>query len=329
MHPILLRADIAGHQLVLGSYSTFMVLAWIAMVAVGTLLARSRGLSWRRALAVFSAALAAGVGGARLLDLAAAGRLQVTQPTAEQIALLAQPNFTAFALYGGLVVGSLGAIAAARLLRMPVWKLADCAAPALAVGIALMRVGCFLRGCCFGRSTDLPWGVTFPPGSPAWAHQVLSGQSGLLGLVGDVHAVHPTQLYELAAVLLIAVAATLWARQRDLPDGVVFLVFALAFTLFRWGNGLLRASVPGASAPAWFYPALYSAVVVTLGAILAVRLLRHRALRADDVTAAMSPHSSDVSAPIASSQEPPPLPWELSATSVAPHPIPAENSGLL
>jgi phosphatidylglycerol:prolipoprotein diacylglycerol transferase len=325
MHPILLRADVAGHQLVLGSYSTFMVLAWIAMVVVGTLLARSRGLAWRRALAVFSAALATGVGGARLLDLAAAGRLQPGQSLAEQIALFAQPNFTAFALYGGLVAGSLGAIAAARAVRMPVWQLADCAVPALAVGIALMRVGCFLRGCCFGRSTDLLWGVTFPPGSPAWAHQALSGQSGLLGLVGDVHPVHPTQLYELGAVLLLAIGAVLWGRLHDLPDGAAFLPFALGFTLFRWSNGFLRASVPGASAPTWFYPALYSAVVLTLGAMLMARLLRHRALRAGDAPAPDRADATSALAAIPSPPEPPPLPWELGAATIAPHPIPAEN----
>ena len=48
MLPVLFRFEFGGHLVTVGSYATFMTLAWIEMVAVGTLIAARRGLPWRR-----------------------------------------------------------------------------------------------------------------------------------------------------------------------------------------------------------------------------------------------------------------------------------------
>jgi phosphatidylglycerol:prolipoprotein diacylglycerol transferase len=69
------------------------------------------------------------------------------------------------------------------------------AAPALAVGHAIGRIGCFLVGDDYGRPTALPWGVAFPEGLPPT----------------DV-PVHPTQLYEAALLVPIAWALVRWRR---------------------------------------------------------------------------------------------------------------------
>jgi phosphatidylglycerol---prolipoprotein diacylglyceryl transferase len=75
---------------------------------------------------------------------------------------------------------------------------ADCAAVAAAIGQAIGRVGCFLVGDDYGRVTDVAWGVRFPDGAPPI----------------DV-PVHPTQLYEVA--WLLVVAAVLWRRRKVSP----------------------------------------------------------------------------------------------------------------
>lgn len=292
MHPVLTWLQIGDHRVAVGSYSTFMTLGWIAMVVVATAVAHMRGLSWRRTFGVFAGALLGGVAGARVLDVATNSGLH-----AESLHLLWRASFQGFALYGGLMWGALIAVVLARLLRLPVWKLADCSVPALAIGIALMRTGCFLRGCCFGVASDLPWAVTFPTGSPAWAQQLLSGQTGILGMAGGMHPVHPTQLYEVGAALLVAAAALLWQRWRGLPDGVGFLAFAIGFTLFRAANGVLRVPLPDEGTPVWFYPVLYAAVVLVGGTMLSMRLAQHRS-------------SATPSAAPCSAALPPPLPWE-------------------
>jgi phosphatidylglycerol---prolipoprotein diacylglyceryl transferase len=302
MHPVLMWLQLGDHKVAVGSYSTFMTLGWIAMVAVAIGVAHMRGLPWRRVLVVFAGALLGGVAGARVLDVATNSGLH-----AESVHLLWRASFQGFALYGGLVCGALVAVALARLLRLPVWKLADCSVPALAIGIALMRTGCFLRGCCFGVASDLPWAVTFPTGSPAWAQQLLSGQTGILGMAGGMHPVHPTQLYELGAALLLAAAALAWQRWRGLPDGAGFLTFAIGFTLFRAANGVLRVPLPDEGTPGWFYPVLYAAVVVVAGATLGVRLVQRRSS----------------ASPSAAAAGPPPLPWEAVAEEqLAAAPIP-------
>jgi len=84
-------------------------------------------------------------------------------------------------------------------------------------------VGCFLNGCCYGAPTGLPWGVRFPALSPA----------------GDLHAVHPTQLYETAAAL--AMCALLWRLYpRRRFAGQTACLFGLLYSTWRFANEFLR-----------------------------------------------------------------------------------------
>jgi len=268
MLPILFRFSLGGTEIAVGAYSTFMVLAWAATVAIGTAVSARRGIPARKALTVFAASLVAALVGGRLLDI-----LTVGGASAESAVRLWTLTFQGFSLYGALVFGAAAALAVTQVAGIPAWRFADSGTPALAVGIALMRVGCFLRGCCYGVPTSLPWGVTFPAGSLAWAQQMLSGSTGILGgMMGEVLPVHPTQLYELAAALAIGGLSIALMRRRDLPDGVAFLASAITFTLFRIGNGLLRPPEPVPLVGEWFYPTMYATILIALGALLVWRL---------------------------------------------------------
>jgi phosphatidylglycerol:prolipoprotein diacylglycerol transferase len=265
--PILLRFGAGDGEFVLRAYATFYTLAWVLAPLVAVWLAERRGVPRLRALAVYAPALAAGVVGARALDLFVAGRFYADDPS--RATALA---FQGFSLYGGLAVAAVVAIAIAVALRLPVWRLADSAVPALALGVVLMRTGCFLNGCCYGIRTELPWGVTYPVGSYAWDAQMLSGTGGLLsGFMGRVYPVHPTQLYEMAGVVLCA-AVALWLQKRRVAEGAPFLAFAAGFTLVRLGNHFLRARQPVITAPEWFYPLVYAAILLVLGALLTQRM---------------------------------------------------------
>src|SRR5260370_7934349 len=68
--------------------------------------------------------------------------------------------------YGGFVVGAAAVLLVIRRRRLPVWPLIDASAPALALGYAVGRIGCFLVGDDYGRPSDLPWAVAFPVGLP-------------------------------------------------------------------------------------------------------------------------------------------------------------------
>ena len=68
------------------------------------------------------------------------------------------------AYYGGFIFASVFGILYARRHGMGKWRVADLAAPWIAFGLALTRVGCFLNGCCYGKVSHLPWAVHFPKG---------------------------------------------------------------------------------------------------------------------------------------------------------------------
>ncbi|MDZ4655040.1 MAG: prolipoprotein diacylglyceryl transferase family protein [Coriobacteriia bacterium] len=284
MKPVLLQLTLGGNTFSLLAYSTFYTLAWITAPLVGAYIAHRRGLPGRRVLAIYGIALLSGIVGARVFDLFIAGNFYAEDP-----GRIWGLTFQGFSLYGGLSIAALTGIALTHLWKLPIWRVADSAIPALVVGQVLMRTGCFLRGCCFGLPTDLPWGVTFPMGSPAWTQQLLDGTTGIFGLMGEVRPVHPTQLYEMAGALLFG-ALAVWLMQRTpvdrfaappkrprtLPDGVPFLVYALGFTLVRLGNQFLRERQAVITAPEWFYPVFYVALALVLGALIVWRVRETR-----------------------------------------------------
>jgi phosphatidylglycerol:prolipoprotein diacylglycerol transferase len=100
--------------------------------------------------------------------------------------------------YGGLMGGTLSGMLCCYLNGISIRRVMEATAPACAVGQSLGRIGCFLVGDDYGRASDLPWAVAFPEGAPPVDH-----------------AVHPTQLYEVA--WLLPVAAVLHMRRKKSP----------------------------------------------------------------------------------------------------------------
>ncbi len=130
--------------------------------------------------------------------------------------------------YGGFVVGLLAVVWVARKRHLPAWSVADAAAPALALGYAIGRVGCFLVGDDFGMPTSLPWGVAFPKGLPGPTTAGLMRQEYGAHIAAEIPdamliRVHPTQLYETLAALLIC-----WWGARLIRKGARAGVAALA-----------------------------------------------------------------------------------------------------
>jgi len=109
--------------------------------------------------------------------------------------------------YGGFLLATAAILFTLRHRRLPAWPVLDAASPALPLGYAVGRIGCFLVGDDYGRPTSLPWGVIFPVGLPPTTAGSLRDNFhvDLPANVADstlVH-VHPTQLYETLSCLLI------------------------------------------------------------------------------------------------------------------------------
>lgn len=142
------------------------------------------------------------------------------------------------AYYGGLVAGVGGGVWFLRREGFPVLRTTDAAATVIPVGIVFGRIGCFLGGCCFGTVTEGPLGVSFPALSAASEKQFRDGLLASKALPSL--PVHPTQLYEAAGCLAIAVALRVWALPRKRFDGQVLLLFLASYAVLRFAIEYLR-----------------------------------------------------------------------------------------
>ncbi len=125
--------------------------------------------------------------------------------------------------FGGIILATITGIIYLKVNKQPVLLVADIFAPALPLGETFGRWGCFLAGCCYGKPTDLPWGVVFPNlvGKP-W---VISQSIGL--------HLHPTQLYSSGAAFLIFVITQFFKKKKPY-DGFLMLLTFLLYSIERF-----------------------------------------------------------------------------------------------
>jgi phosphatidylglycerol:prolipoprotein diacylglycerol transferase len=171
--------------------------------------------------------------------------------------------------YGGFVGGALAVVANGWRLRVPLRWTMQLAAPALAAAYALGRVGCFLVNDDYGGPTNLPWGVKFPQGSPPSTAANLQAFRVSVPANTDpttVLAVHPTQLYEVAAMLVAF--AILWVlRKRGKPVGWLFGVYLIFAGVERFLVEILRAKDDRLLGP-FTIAQMTSAILVVIGIVL-------------------------------------------------------------
>lgn len=138
-------------------------------------------------------------------------------------------------LYGGIILSILAVWFFCRRRRVDFLPLADVLAPQVALGIGITRLGCFLNGCCYGKPTDGPLGVSFPETcSAGW-------ETGCASL-------HPTQLYASAGGFLVFGLLLLWER-RDRSPGSTFSRFLILYGISRFVVDLFRYYAPGDMGP--------------------------------------------------------------------------------
>ena len=126
--------------------------------------------------------------------------------------------------FGGFLGGVGAGLIVMRRQKLPIVRTLAAAAPALAFGHAIGRIGCFLVGDDYGRPTTLPWGVAFPQGLPP-----------------TTIPVHPTQLYEMAALIIVGVLLLRW-RRAGTPDVVVLGRYLLLAGAVRFAIEFVRVN---------------------------------------------------------------------------------------
>lgn len=150
--------------------------------------------------------------------------------------VLVEPNVQIFTLdflrsggvfYGGLIGGFLTVVGLMLYYKLPFWKVTDAFAPAVALGQAFGRQGCFATGCCWGKPTDSFLGIHFTE---------LGHEYTGVPIYGPGHTdlfLYPTQLIE--SFTMFAVFAFLyWLHKRKKFDGQVLVAYGIIYSIFRF-----------------------------------------------------------------------------------------------
>ena len=134
-------------------------------------------------------------------------------------------------LYGSLIGAVAGFGLAWWRMRFPFRPMLDAIAPAIALGIAFGRVGCFLNGCCYGDVCHLPWAVQFPAHTLPSAHRVAEGLIPKTAGALAAGRSDPTVLGGRWADLAGAAVGVLPLRRRD---GAVMALLLTTYPITRF-----------------------------------------------------------------------------------------------
>lgn len=167
--------------------------------------------------------------------------------------------------FGGLITATILFIVWIRKTKLPVWRTMDVLVPGLVLNHAFGRLGCLAAGCCYGKPTDLPWGIHL--------HSELVERS-LQGL-----ALHPVQLYE-AGSLMILFLGLLWVFKHKRFDGQVGLTYFVIYPIIRSIVELFRGDIiRGFVIDPWLSTSQFISILVVI-ASLGVLLLRLKQVNA-------------------------------------------------
>lgn len=266
MHPVLFRiGDFA--------VTSFGVMMALAFLTGGTILSRElarKGEDPELAWDVVMYGAIGGILGAKLYYMILFWQETLANPVS---ALLSRSGLV---WYGGFLGAAALIFWRLRRGKVPVPRMADAIAPALALAYGVGRVGCFLVGDDYGRPTDLPWAVAFPQGAPPSTAGNLRHLFGVAVPAGipdsTVLSVHPTQLYEVGMAILMF--AILWRlRTRIQTAGVLFALYLSLAGVERFIVEIFRAKDDRFFGPFTMAQVLSIALVLT-GLLVARRLQR-------------------------------------------------------
>jgi phosphatidylglycerol:prolipoprotein diacylglycerol transferase len=200
------------------SYGALLALSYLIGLRLAMWRARQWGLDASRVLDLGIYIIIAALIGAKLL-LLVVDFDQFRSSPAELLSLARSGGV----FYGGLILAVAVAFWYIARHRMPFWTTCDVFAPGIALGHITGRLGCFAAGCCYGKPTTVAWAVTFT--SPLAAANVGTP----LGI-----PLHPTQLYEAGAELLILIILLATERRGRRFAGRTFWCYMFLYAISRY-----------------------------------------------------------------------------------------------
>ena len=221
MHPILFRAG----SFQLPAYGVLLAMALLAAVFVAVRLGKREGLDTGRLFDFSTWLIIVALVGAKILMVFTDWRFYWQNPGE----LVSWGTFQAGGVfYGGFIAAVFFAGWYTRSHQMPLWKVFDVYAPAIALGQCIGRLGCFAAGDDYGKATTFPLHVIFT-----------DPESHRIGGVPLGVPLHPVQLYESLAALAIF-GFLIWRYRRKAYEGEIFVLYLGLYAVARFFIEFLR-----------------------------------------------------------------------------------------
>lgn len=225
MHPILFDVG----PVTIYTYGLLLAAAYLAGLKLAMVRAGRRGLDSARILDLGIYVIVAALVGAKLLLVATDFHAFASHP--RELLTLARSGGV---FYGGLILAFAVALWYIHRIGLPLWTTCDAFAPGIALGHVIGRFGCLFAGCCYGRPTTVPWAITFT--NPIAAANVGTP----LGV-----PLHPTELYEAGAELLILIVLVATERRGRPYAGRTFWIYMLLYAISRYIIEMFRGDDRG------------------------------------------------------------------------------------
>ena len=204
MRPVLFELNFNSTTIPIYSYGLFSILSLILVIALTLAVFKRNRIGWGRSVSGVAVIAISTVTGARLLGIFSKYPLQDNY--ANRIFELL---FKDFSLMGGLIFAILAGYIFLKAIKQDILKISDDLVFVVGAGMIIWRIGCFLNACCSGKETGSIFGLRFP---------------------GTEQSVHPTQIYEIVAILLI-LTVLLFVKKRLKKHGMLSFIFYTWFAV--------------------------------------------------------------------------------------------------
>ena len=242
------------------TYGVLLAASYLLGLRLAMSRAKARGLDASRVLDLGIYIIIAALVGAKLLLLVIDFNQFRSSPA--ELWTLARSGGV---FYGGLILAVIVAFWYIHRHRLPFWTTCDVFAPGIALGHVTGRLGCLAAGCCYGKPTDVAWAITF-------TNPLASSNVGTpLGV-----PLHPTQIYEAGAELLILIFLLATERKRRPFAGRTFWLYMFLYALSRFVIEFYRGDPRGVVFGVLSTSQFISVVLAPLSIIMLIWLSRTR-----------------------------------------------------
>ena len=247
-----IELQIFNQLISLRTYDTFIVVSIAIGLVMSFITLKQYGLNIKTILFIYLCITISFIIGARLLHFS------LQYKTYNQLGLsLFTFKFAYFSLYGGVILSFVTLLIIIKILKLKPLDILDKLTLPFLLSFFVMKIGCFLNGCCYGKATKSWFSVPLPVNQQT----CLSNSSIFKSIFGNpTIRVYPTQLMEGFGALFILIF--LYIIRKRLTSGQTFYASAALFSALRFIVLFYRQLPYSDFVITYFYPILYLLIIV-------------------------------------------------------------------